>query len=79
MLLANSRNAEFYHQNVPGMRIPAEVRKRMKMAGDGAEAAQEGVRIAAEALRAVRHRVQGAYLMPPFGRVELALDVLALL
>jgi methionine synthase / methylenetetrahydrofolate reductase(NADPH) len=75
--LASSRNAEFLHANVPGMRIPDDVRERMRRAGDGKEAAKEGVRIAAEALAALKSRVQGAYFMPPFGRVELALEVLA--
>ncbi len=75
--LASSRNAEFLHENVPGMRIPDEVRARMKSAGEGKAAAQEGVKIAAEALGAFKKRVQGAYFMPPFGRVELALEVLA--
>ena len=37
----------------------------------------EGVRIASETLSALKSRVQGAYFMPPFGRVELALEVLA--
>jgi methionine synthase / methylenetetrahydrofolate reductase(NADPH) len=75
--LASYRNAEFLHANVPGMRIPEDVRERMRKAGDGKEAAREGVRIAADALRAVKGRVRGAYFMPPFGKVELALDVLA--
>ncbi|MCC7111400.1 MAG: methylenetetrahydrofolate reductase, partial [Deltaproteobacteria bacterium] len=75
--LASARNAEFLHQNVPGMSIPNEVLTRMRKAGDGASAAREGVAIAAEALAALRGRVQGVYIMPPFGRVELALEVLA--
>lgn len=75
--LASYRNAEFLHANVPGMRIPDEVRERMRKAGEGKEAAREGVRIAADALRAVKGRVRGAYFMPPFGKVELALEVLA--
>ena len=75
--LASYRNAEFLHHNVPGMRIPDDVRERMRKAGEGKEAAREGVRIAADALRAVKHRVRGAYFMPPFGKVELALEVLA--
>lgn len=74
--LASSRNAEFLHANVPGMRIPDDVRERMRKAGDGKEAQKEGIRIAAEALAALKSRVQGAYFMPPFGRVELALEVL---
>jgi homocysteine S-methyltransferase len=34
------------------------------------------VRIAREALLAVRGRVAGAYIMPPFDRVESALEVI---
>jgi homocysteine S-methyltransferase len=75
--LASAKNAEFLHHNVPGMHIPDDVRARMAKAGDGKEAARVGVEIAADALRALKSRVQGAYFMPPFGRVELALDVLA--
>jgi homocysteine S-methyltransferase len=74
--LANSKNAEFLHANVPGMRIPDDVRTRMAKAGTGREAAVEGVKIAAQTLRSIKSRVQGAYIMPPFGRVELAIEVL---
>jgi hypothetical protein len=52
--LASSRNAEFLHANVPGMHIPADVRARMAAAGEGKAAADVGVAIAAEALRAIR-------------------------
>ncbi len=79
--LASAKNAEFLHKNVPGMRIPDDVRARMAKAGEGRAAAAEGVAIAAEALREIRrvggNQVAGAYFMPPFGKVELALDVLA--
>ena len=49
----------------------------MRSAGEGKAAAEEGTRIAAEALASVKSRVQGVYFMPPFGRVEMALDVLS--
>ena len=74
--IASSKNAEFLHKNVPGMRIPDLVRKRMANVSEGIEAREEGIKIAAEALLSVRDRVQGVYLMPPFGRVESALEVL---
>jgi len=74
--LASYKNAEFLHNEVPGMQIPAEVRARMKAAGSGPEARREGVRIAREMLAAVRDRVAGAYVMPPLGRYEMALEVL---
>jgi methionine synthase / methylenetetrahydrofolate reductase(NADPH) len=74
--LASHRNAEFLHNEVPGMRIPAEYRERMARVGSGPEARAEGVRIAQEALAAVAERVAGAYIMPPFNRVESALAIL---
>jgi homocysteine S-methyltransferase len=74
--LASHRNAEFLNAEVPGMSIPAEYRERMAKVGAGPAARAEGIRIAQEALAAVRHRVQGAYVMPPFNRVDSALAVL---
>ena len=75
--LASHRNAEFLHNEVPGMQIPQEIRDRMAKFGGGPEARAEGVRIAREALQAIRHRVAGAYIMPPFDRVESALGILS--
>jgi homocysteine S-methyltransferase len=76
--LTSFRNAEFYHNEVPGMSIPEDVRERMRLAGTGEAARREGVRIAREALEAALEspRVRGAYVMPPFGRYEMALEVL---
>src|SRR5215472_5708909 len=74
--LVSYKNAEFLHNEVPGMQIPAEIRERMRKTPGGEAARKEGVKIAREMLFAVRERVQGAYLMPPLGRYELALEVL---
>ena len=74
--LASYRNAEFLHNEVPGMQIPEHIRDRMRKAGTGAPARAEGVAIAREMLSAVRDRVDGAYIMPPFSRYELALEVI---
>jgi homocysteine S-methyltransferase len=73
--LASYRNAEFLHNEVPGMQVPEAVRERMRKAGTGAQARKEGVAIAREMLAAVRARVAGAYIMPPLERYELALEV----
>jgi homocysteine S-methyltransferase len=73
--LASYRNAEFLHNEVPGMQVPEEVRERMRKAGSGPAARKEGVAIAREMLAAVRGRVAGAYVMPPLERYELALEV----
>lgn len=74
--LASHRNAEFLHNEVPGMRVPDEVRERMRLVGSGPQARKEGVRIAREMLMAVRGRVAGAYVMPPLERWEMALEVI---
>ncbi len=74
--LASHRNAEFLHNEVPGMRIPDATRDRMRKAGTGPLARKEGVAIAREMLEAVKHRVAGAYVMPPLERWEMALEVI---
>lgn len=79
--LASLRNAEFFHYEVPGMDVPDAIRGRMKEASAKGreEAASEGVTIAQEALLSVVDHVQGAYIMPPFGRVELAIETVSVL
>lgn len=74
--LVSYKNAEFLHNEVPGMQIPEPIRERMRKATPGIEARKEGIAIAREMLFAVRDKVQGAYLMPPLGKYELALEVL---
>jgi len=74
--LASYRNAEFLHNEVPGMQVPEAIRERMRRAGTGKAARQEGVNIAREMLEGVRGRVAGAYIMPPLERYELALEVI---
>lgn len=77
--LANSKNAEFLHQHVPGMQIPESIRLRMRKAGSGKDAQKEGILIAQETLLAVRNRVAGAYIMPPLERYEMAAEIIAIL
>jgi len=77
--LASHRNAEFLHNEVPGMQIPQALRDRMSKASSAETARAEGVAIAQEALQATRDMVDGAYIMPPFGRMESALRVLEVL
>jgi homocysteine S-methyltransferase len=78
--LYSYRNAEFLHNEVPGMHVPDAVRERMRRATGKEEAKHEGIAIAREALAGVRGMpgVGGAYVMPPFGHYHLALEVLGL-
>jgi len=79
--LVSYQNAEFFHNEVPGMEVPEHIRQRMKCASDKSKeyAVAEGVSIAQEALTSVMKYVQGVYIMPPFGKVSLAVDTAAIL
>ncbi len=74
--LFNSRNAEFLHNEVPGIDIPESLRERMRLS-DAPQ--QEGVLIAQEIMGALRPHVHGFYVMPAFGRYDLVADVLDVL
>lgn len=75
--LASVRNAEFLHNEVPGMQIPADIMQRMRMAPTKEAQRQEGIRIAQASLAAAKKlpRVTGAYIFPPFGSYEAVLQV----
>jgi homocysteine S-methyltransferase len=73
--LISFRNAEFLHNEVPGMQIPEQIRERMKNAGKGQEAQEQGIRIAGEILLQIKDLVQGIYIMPPFDRYDTAIKV----
>ncbi len=75
--LRSYKNAEFLHNEVPGMQIPEQIRERMRLAGENG--AMEGIKIAQEALKEASKMVAGVYLMPPFNRADLALEVLQVL
>jgi homocysteine S-methyltransferase len=76
--LSSYKNAEFLHNEVPGMQIPEPVREAMKASPAGEKARLRGIEIAREALRdcMTLDRVKGAYIMPPFGRHRAALKII---
>lgn len=70
--LVSSRNAEFLHNEVPGMTVPRAVRERLAAASGRAEARSVGVSVAREMVEAAQGLAEGVYLMPPFHRFDLA-------
>jgi homocysteine S-methyltransferase len=74
MPLYSLRHARFLDNEIPGIDIPPAILKRIEDAGD--DAAAEGVRIAQELLSQMKDMVQGAYIIPAFGRYELAAQVI---
>jgi homocysteine S-methyltransferase len=75
--LVSYRNAEFLHNEVPGVRVTPSIMERMRVASDaGKEAARdEGLKIARELLLDVLDLVQGVQVSAPFNNVKYALEV----
>lgn len=72
--LQSAKHAEFLHNEVPGITLTDTARDRMRRAG--ADGRREGVKMAQELLAGLRPFAQGVYLMPSFGRYEVAAEVL---
>jgi len=72
--LRTVRHAEFLHNEVPGIDIPEAIRDRMRRAGG--DSWKEGLAIADELAAELRDGAAGLYLIPPFGRYDVAADLI---
>ena len=79
--LVSFRNAEFMHNEVPGVNVTPEILERMRVASEKGkeEARDEGIRIARDSLTEVRDVIQGVQVSAPFGNVKYALQVFEVL
>ncbi len=77
----SSRNAEFMHNEVPGVRVTEDILDRMRKASDISKehAKEEGLQIARESLMDVRDLISGVQVSAPFGNVKYALQVFEVL
>jgi methionine synthase I (cobalamin-dependent)/5,10-methylenetetrahydrofolate reductase len=75
--LVSFRNAEFLHNEVPGVRVTPSIMERMRLTSErGKEVArEEGLKIARELLLDVRDQIQGVQVSAPFNNVRYALEV----
>ena len=71
--LWGARHAAFLHNEVPGVIIPEPIMARIERAGDTAP--EVGVAIAVELMQTLSGMIQGAYLIPPFGKYEMAAEI----
>lgn len=75
--LQSAKHADFLHNEVPGITLTPDAIKRMHAAGP--DGRKEGVKMAQELLLDLLPIAQGVYLMPSFGRYEVAAEVLDVL
>ncbi|MFP4459602.1 MAG: bifunctional homocysteine S-methyltransferase/methylenetetrahydrofolate reductase [Candidatus Zixiibacteriota bacterium] len=71
--LYSYRNAEFLHNEVPGISIPMSYQLRMKSADNPRN---EGAKIASEILNEIRDDIAGVCFMPPFGKYKVIEKIL---
>lgn len=79
--LVSFRNAEFLHNEVPGVQVTPDIMERMRAASAISKEAgrDEGLKIARESLAEVRDLIQGVQVSAPFGNVKYALEVFSVL
>ncbi|MCM3713623.1 bifunctional homocysteine S-methyltransferase/methylenetetrahydrofolate reductase [Halalkalibacter oceani] len=76
MPLTGTRNAEFLHNEVPGIKLTDEIRSAMERCGDDRQrAAEEGIRIAKSLIDTALTFFNGIYLITPFLRYEMTVEL----
>jgi len=70
-------NAEFMANEVPGVTVPDSMVERMRRTTSAEAAVAEGVDVAREIATAVKGMAAGVHISSPSGRLDAALDVLA--
>jgi methionine synthase / methylenetetrahydrofolate reductase(NADPH) len=74
--LRSKRHAEFLHYEVPGMSIPAWIQERIGKHTSVEDQSKEGIALCVEFLKEAKTLVDGAYLMPPFKKYNMAVEIL---
>jgi homocysteine S-methyltransferase len=76
MPLLSSRNAEFLHNEVPGIKIAETLREQLRMCADDKAATKIGLEVAREVRDVALEAFNGVYLITPFLRYEVSVDLL---
>ena len=77
MPLTNSRNSEFLHNEVPGIKLSEEVLERMRSCGEDRErATAEGIQISKELIDTAAELFNGIYIITPFFRYDMSLELI---
>lgn len=76
MPLTSSQNAEFLHNEVPGIKLTDEVRDRMaSAAGNREQSTAQGLKIAEELIDVALEHFHGVYLVTPFTRYDMTVHL----
>jgi len=76
MPLLSSRNAEFLHNEVPGIKIAEPLREQLRLCADDQAATRIGLEVAREVRDVALEAFGGVYLITPFLRYEVSVALL---
>jgi len=74
--LTSLKNAEFMNNEVPGVEIPDDVIGKMRTCRTREDGLKMGVEVSREIRDRIAPAVAGFQISAPFGKVEMAIDVL---
>lgn len=72
--LVSLKHANFLHNEVPGISIPEEIRKRIEAAGD--DGVKAGVEIMVELANQLKAWAGGVYIMPQFHKYDMVAEII---
>ena len=72
--LVNVRHVNFLHNEVPGIFIPEETRKRIEDAGENGSSV--GVELAVELIEEIKTWANGIYIMPQFHKFDMVAEII---
>jgi methionine synthase I (cobalamin-dependent)/5,10-methylenetetrahydrofolate reductase len=72
--LVSAKHANFLDNEVPGIMIPEETRKRIEAAGE--EGVKVGTELAVELIEQIKPWSAGVYIMPQFHRYDMVADII---
>jgi homocysteine S-methyltransferase len=72
--LISSRNAEFLHNEVPGISVPEELRKQLAAYDEVSDQRKVALEYTGQLIEDIRPFVHGLYLISPLNKWEIVLD-----
>ena len=78
MPLMSSRNAEFLHNEVPGIKIAEPLREKLRHCADDAAAVKIGLEVARGIRDVALEAYNGVYVITPFLRYEVSVELLGM-
>lgn len=72
--IVSAKHANFLHNEVPGISIPDETRRRIEAAGE--DGVKVGIELAVELIEQIKGWASGLYIMPQFHKYDMVAEII---